>query len=288
MRRVLVSIAAALCVALAIAAPARAAITSSAVGGSANPISDDPITGAPRTLEVTASSTGNLTGATLYVDGDRVGSAPLCASSSSSTCTPSQRQITFRTKDFSDGIHHVVVVVTDDQGGSAAALDQQIEFHNAPPDNHSSATMTVSSGGTVSPEPSPGGDSGPGGSGGVQGASKGSCTSPSLSMSLAQKPLRVSHGVPVLLRNKKYRFSGRLTCVIGGRRQSAPKGAKVELLNVVKGRTVNRPKLTVGASGKLTVVVKYASSRTLEFRYRAVDGKTSTVKIKIRIARKKG
>jgi hypothetical protein len=107
-------------------------------------------------------------------------------------------------------------------------------------------------------------------------------------MSLAQKPLRVSKGVPVLLKNKKYRFTGRLTCVIGGRRRSAPKGAKVELLDLVRGKKVNRPKLTVGASGKLTVVVERASSRTLEFRYRAVDGRTSTVKIKIRVATKKG
>jgi hypothetical protein len=286
MRRILYSgVAAALCVAFAAAAPAHAAGLSGAVGGWSNPINGQ------RTLDVHAKDqTGKLVAATLYVDDQQVGSpASLCPADTRTGCQVESAELPFDTTAFPDGIHHVVVTVSDDQGAIAALLDQDTEFHNAPPANNPTATLTISSGGTASAEPSPGGgSSGSGGSGGVQGTSKSSCTSPSLSMSLAQKPLRVSHGVPVLLKSKKYRFTGRLTCVIGGRRQSAPKGAKVELLNVVKGKTVGKPKLTVAAGGKLTVVVKYASSRTLEFRYRAVDGKTSTVKIKIRIGTKKG
>jgi hypothetical protein len=282
MGRVPVSIAAALCVAFAVAAPARAAGLSGAVGGWSNPIDG------ARLLDVQArDQTGRLVAATLSVDGQRVGPpASLCPADSRTGCQVESAQLPLNTTAFPDGVHRVVVTISDDQGAIAALLDQQIAFHNAPPANSSSATLTISGGGTVSPEPSPGG-SGRGGSGGVESASKSSCTSPILSMSLAQAPLRVSHGVPVLLKSKRYRFRGRLTCVIGGRRRSAPKGAKVELLDVVKGRTVHRPKLTVGASGKLTVVVAYASSRTLEFRYRAVDGKTSIVRVKIRIAARK-
>jgi hypothetical protein len=286
MKRILLSGAAAALVAvLAVAAPpARAAITSSAVGGWSDPISDDPVSG-QRTLEVLANSTGNLTGAALLVDGVRVGSAPLCASSSSSACTQAERQIPFVTKNFADGVHRVSVVVTDDQGGLAAALDRDIEFHNAPPDNHPTATLTIGSSGT-NPQPSGSGGGG-GSSGGVEGANQSSCTAPKLSMALASKPLSISHGVPVLLKNKSYTFAGRLTCVIRNKRQSAPKGVRVDLLNVVKGETVRRPAIIVGSGGKLSVKLKYASARTIEFRYRAADGRTSTVRIKVRIATKK-
>jgi hypothetical protein len=296
MKRILLSGAAAALVAvLAFAAPpARAAIQPNpTVGGWADPMSDIPVPGnpsvtVPRTLDVRANSDGNLTGAWLYVDGVQFGFAPLCASGSSSTCTPDQRQITFETKDVPDGEHHVTVLVTDDQGASAAALDRDIDFHNAPPDNHPSATLTIGSSGTTNQEPG-GSNNGNGGgsSGGVEGASKSSCTSPKLSMALASKPLRISHGVPVLLKNKSYKFVGRLTCVIANKRQSAPKGVRVDLLNVVKGRTVHKPGLSVGSGGKLSVKLKYASARTIEFRFRAADGRTSTVSIKVRIATKK-
>ena len=59
------------------------------------------------------------------------------------------------------------------------------------------------------------------------------CRSPRLSVFLAQKPLRVSSGVPVLKTGKRYRFSGRLTCVINGRRRSAPKRTRIDILNTV-------------------------------------------------------
>ncbi len=50
---------------------------------------------------------------------------------------------------------------------------------------------------------------------------------------LNSKPVRVSKGVPVLKYKKAYKFTGRLTCVINGKRRSAPKRTKVFVLNKV-------------------------------------------------------
>jgi hypothetical protein len=105
-------------------------------------------------------------------------------------------------------------------------------------------------------------------------------------MFLDQKPLRVSKGVPVLLKNKKYRFTGRLTCLVGSKRKSAVKGAKISLRNVVGRKTVTKPGAKVKSGGKITLILRYASSRTLEFRYTNGERKTSKVRIKVRIAQK--
>jgi hypothetical protein len=107
-------------------------------------------------------------------------------------------------------------------------------------------------------------------------------------MFLDQKPLRVSKGVPVLLKNKRYRFTGRLTCLVGNKRTSAAKGSKIALRNVVGRRTHTVKGTTVKSGGKITITLKYASSRTLEFRYTNGEGKTSKVRIKVRIAQRKG
>src|SRR5436305_1906312 len=50
------------------------------------------------------------------------------------------------------------------------------------------------------------------------------CAKPRLSVMLSSRPLHTTRGVPVLRANHAYRFTGRLTCVIGGRRASAPRG----------------------------------------------------------------
>ena len=76
---------------------------------------------------------------------------------------------------------------------------------------------------------------------GVAGAQAQSCSSPRLSFSLSHKPLRISKGTPVLQTNKRYRFAGRLTCVINGKRVSAPKSTRIEVLNKVGSKTVSKP-----------------------------------------------
>ena len=84
------------------------------------------------------------------------------------------------------------------------------------------------------------------GTGGVAGATSQSCTSPRLSFSLSQKPMRVSRGVPVLQKGKRYRFNGRLTCVINGKRKSAPKRTRVDILNKVGKLSLEKAGTTVG------------------------------------------
>jgi hypothetical protein len=123
------------------------------------------------------------------------------------------------------------------------------------------------------------------GSGGVAGVSATSCPSPKLSMELSQKPLRISHGVPVLKYGKRYRFRGRLTCVVNHKRVSAAKSTRIDLLNKVGKKTVTKGGTTVRHSGRITIILAYKSSRTLTFRYTNPDGKRSQVKIRIKVAK---
>jgi len=133
------------------------------------------------------------------------------------------------------------------------------------------------------PEPNPSGNPG---SGGVGGVSRGSCRSPRLSVFLDQRPLRVSRGVPVLQRGKRYRFRGRLTCVIDGRRRSAPKRTRVEVLNQVGRRTVRKPATLIRDRGQVRVILAYRSARTLIFRFTNADGQRSQVRIRVRVGKK--
>jgi hypothetical protein len=126
-----------------------------------------------------------------------------------------------------------------------------------------------------------------GGSGGVAGATAQSCRSPRLSFSLSNKPMRISKGVPVLQYGKRYRFNGRLTCVINGKRKSAPKRARVDILNKVGKKTIEKAGTTVRDKGRLTVILSYKSSRTISFRFTNSDGQRSTVAIKIKVEKKK-
>ena len=66
------------------------------------------------------------------------------------------------------------------------------------------------------------------------------------------KPLRVAKDRPVLQANKRYRFEGRLTCVIKGKRLSAPKRTRIEVFNKVGRKTVSKPATRLGAAGSST------------------------------------
>jgi hypothetical protein len=57
--------------------------------------------------------------------------------------------------------------------------------------------------------------------------------------------------------------------------------------NTMHRKTVKKPGGKVGSGGKITLVLKYASSRTIEFRFTNADGKSSKVRIKVRIAQRK-
>jgi hypothetical protein len=115
-----------------------------------------------------------------------------------------------------------------------------------------------------------------------------SCRSPRLSVSLGQKPLRVSKSVAVLQYGKRYRFEGRLTCVVNNRRVSAPKRTRIELLNKVGKKTVTKTGPRVANKGRFKISLKYPKgSRSLIFRFTSAEGQRSQVTIKIKVEKKK-
>ena len=275
-----------------IVAPAHASVTGSLSG---YPHTAGGTRLKDRQIQITVtgtSSAGTLTNASLTIGGTAVGSTQSFTCRNEG-CSVADGTIPFDTTGWADGTYHMVATLTNSNGDTGLA-ENDIEIWNnrpscVPPDSPDGTPCSVplSIGSDPSAEPpSPGPGSNPGG-GGVKGANESSCTSPRLSMSLSQKPLRVSHGVPVLLKNKSYRFTGRLTCLIGNKRKSATKGTHIEVRNIMGRQTVRKPSGKVGNGGKITVVLKYASSRTIEFRFTNADGKTSQVRIKVRIAQRK-
>jgi hypothetical protein len=114
------------------------------------------------------------------------------------------------------------------------------------------------------------------------------CRSPRLSVSLGQKPLRVSKSRAVLKYGKRYRFEGRLTCVVNGRRISAPKRTKITLLNKVGKKTVTKKGPKIANKGRFKISLKYPKgSRTLIFRFTNADKTRSQVSIKIKVEKTK-
>jgi hypothetical protein len=177
-----------------------------------------------------------------------------------------------------DGAHTLSVIAQDAAGNVGTLVQQTITVANTPPPQHSSVTVTVGSGTTTGPP-----SSGPGGGGVAGEGDEHGCRSPRLSMLLAQRPLRFHHGVPVLARGRAYRFSGRLTCRVDGRRRSARRGTAVELRSLVRGRIVAKRRLKVGRHGRLAVRVASRSSRVLVFRVRGTGGTLARVKIPVRV-----
>jgi hypothetical protein len=178
------------------------------------------------------------------------------------------------------------VKVYDVAGNSSVALDAE-PFEIIHPDKASaSATLSIASGAFSTPEPTTPKPGGSGGTGGRAGTTGSACHTPRLSVVLASKPVRISNGVPVLLYKKKYRFKGRLTCVINGKRKSAPKRTKVEILNTVGKKTVKKPRTAIRSKGAVDLKLAFTSSRTVIFRFTSSSGRRSQVKIKLKIVKK--
>jgi hypothetical protein len=266
-----------------IAAPAHASVTGTLSGYPSPAGGPDPKDRAVNVVVSGRSTTGALEQASLTIGGTPAGDATFVCNSD---CSIGDATIALNTANYTDGKYHLVATVRNAQGETNTAEGDIEIWNNRGPNCSPScdATLSIGSDPTVeSPSQNPPGNNG----GGVEGANESSCQSPRLSMSLAQKPLRVSGGVPVLLKNKSYRFTGRLTCIVNKKRQSAAKGTRVEIRNTVGKKTVKKPSGKVGGGGKITVVLKYASSRTIEFRFTNTEGKTSKVRIKVRIAQRK-
>ena len=62
--------------------------------------------------------------------------------------------------------------------------------------------------------------------------------------------------------------------------------ARVDLINVVGAKTLEKNGTTVRRAGRITMILKYRSSRTLIFRFANSEGRRVQVQIKIKIARK--
>jgi len=183
-----------------------------------------------------------------------------------------------------NGTYGRSVVFFDAAGNRATAIDNdqfEVAFIGKP-----ISTRTLSIGtDPLTLNENPGAPKPP--SGGVQGAQRNQCRTPRLSVVLNSKPVRVTKGTPVLKYKKAYKFTGRLTCVIDGKRRSAPKRTKVSILNKVGKKTVRKPNTAIRDKGGVNLKLKFVSSRTVIFRYTNADGQKSEVKIKVRVTKKK-
>jgi hypothetical protein len=253
---------------LAQAAQAAGDAPTGAVGGKRSPAA-----GVLQLDILARAGSAQLDTATVEVDGAPVSQGALC--SGTDPCDLGRVTLPLDTTRFLDGVHHLVVAISDTAGNVGEAADEDFQIVNQQPNYSSTATLTVGSG---VPAPA-GGDSVSGG--GVAGASAGSCTKPKLSMLLDQRPLRIRRGVPVLVAGKRYRFTGRLTCLIDGKRRSAPKRTRIDVRAIVHGRSVPKGRASVGSAGKIVFRLASPSSRTLEFRFTGLDGKVARVRIKV-------
>ena len=243
-------------------------------------------------LKVAATDVGTgLSWAQAIVDGVTMASAPF-DHGSCTELSPQSAQVDLPVGDtcpavdtatlpvdptsLKDGQHTLVVRVFDAAGNVTTDTKPLETVHIVPGSRF--ATLTV---GTSLP-----GAQGGGGTGGVAGATASSCRRPRLSMMLDQKPLRVSRGVPVLKRGKRYRFRGTLTCVVRNHRVAAPKRSRIDFLNKLGKRMLDKGGALTRAKGRVTVIVTAVSTRTLIFRFADANGSKLDVKIKVKVARR--
>jgi hypothetical protein len=185
------------------------------------------------------------------------------------------------TNAYPDGDRKLEIRVYDAAGNEFDPVtDYAFKIVNHPSPGSSTGTLDVGSGNTTQQS-----GGGRGGRGDVAGETATSCSSPKLSMFLSQEPAKVSNGVPLLTYAKRYRFRGRLTCVVGGKRRSAPRRTRIDLLNTIGRTTHEKGGATVRGDGRITLILAYKSSRTLVFRYTSAGGRRSQVKIRIRVAK---
>ena len=176
-----------------------------------------------------------------------------------------------------DGPHRLRVTVTDAAGNTATLVDQEILIRNHPtPPPPSSVTVGIGSHGSGSGVLGTSGE----GTGGSP-----SCNAPKLAMRLASKPLRHdARHRPVLRARHLYLYKGTMTCLLAGKRVSAPTGTIIRVYHTVKGRTVRSGRGTMTVHrGRLSALLSYPSSTTIVFRYRQSDGPLLLVKLPIAV-----
>ena len=197
------------------------------------------------------------------------------------SCTeicPATLTLPVDTKRVPDGQRVLVVTVEDVNGVDSELFRRTLSIENAPRVFTPTVTVQIGSG-PIPPPPLPGGS--------VGGDAGPTCASPRLTMRLAQRPLRYRRGVPVLAAGRKYRYKGRLTCRINGRRRAAPRGMRVQVRNRLRGSTISKPSIRVRRRGAIVVRLAYRRSRVLIFRVVGAGGDAVRVRIPIRVVRVK-
>jgi hypothetical protein len=261
----------------------RDSTPSGAVGGVQSPVE----AGSTLSLTIDASDTGSgLASAQASIDGNTA-SVSLC---SAPPCPESVSNIPLSIDVGGAGSHVLLVTVTDAVGNTGTLLEAPIEVLDPAPPGSNTVTVGISAmheGPPVEPPEEPG----------HKNPSKEPpprvppiCPSPMLEMHLASTPLRYTRkGVPVLRRGRRYHFTGRLTCLHGRRRASAPDGAPVRVRVLYKvGRrtfTTKRGKVLVNG-GSLSATFAFKSARTVIFHYSQAGGEDVEVRISTAIVRR--
>ena len=193
-------------------------------------------------------------------------------------CVPRVSRVPLRLdlSRLSVGAHRLQIGVVDGAGNAAVVYEGDFSVVGADPVYTPTIELAV---GNPRPAPPP-----VIGTGSSTGTAATRCSSPRLSMVLDQRPLRVQRGRPVLLADRRYRFRGRLTCVVDGRRQGANRGIAVELRAKVGRKTRRIAHIRTSSNGRLKKRLLLRSSRTLIFRYRAAGG-SSQVRIAVIVIR---
>jgi hypothetical protein len=240
--------------------------------------------GSTLNLTIDASDTGSgLASAQVSMDGNTA-SVSLC---SSSPCPEAVSNVPLSIGVGGSGSHVLLVTVTDAVGNTGTLLEAPIEVLAPVPSVSNTVTVGISAmheGPPVEPpeepahehplkEPPP---------------RVPVCPSPMLEMHLASRPLGYTRkGVPVLRRGRRYRFTGRLTCLHGRHRASAPDGTPVRVLYKVGRRTftVGRGTMPVHG-GSLSAMFAFENAGTIIFRYSQAGGEDVEVRIGTAIARR--
>jgi hypothetical protein len=267
-----------------------------AVGGTRS-----PLTGT-MDIDVQATDTGSGLRSATATLGSVTDSAPFAGNDDCRDLTPATQSVdmsinadcaevgsvdlSLATRNVIPDDDYTLTVTVTDWAGNVRSSSQPIKVLNTLPVNTPTQTLSIGTSGIVQQEA----PNNPGAGSDVRGASSRQCRSPRLSVYLAQKPLRVRRGQPVLKVGKRYRFRGRLTCVINNRRRSAPKRTRIDILNTVRrnkrNRTVKKAGTRIRDKGRLSVILSYRSSRLITFRFTNSDGQRSQVRIRIRVAKR--
>lgn len=247
------------------------------VGGLRSPVRDS------LTLTLDASDDGSGLGEALaYLDGIRVAGRPLGDCTLGCPRSVSNAALPLSLTGVPVGIHGLRVAVVDAAGNSSDLYVGDLTI--AGPDPVFASTVSLTVGDPTRAAQAPSGTpltttTAPPTTNAVV------CPSPRLSMWLADRPLRTTHGRAVLRAGGRYRFRGRLTCLIGGVRRGAPRGTPVDILfRLSRGGNHAVTGATTIARGQLNVILSCRSSRTLIFRHRS-GAATSTVRIPVTVVR---